>query len=121
MDITVGEHHFQVIVRTNTLLPHDYSIVLLYTHPQYGAVRLRRYHGPLRTAHENDLEGEIVPAGQPHIHKATQRYGEKNPERHDHYAVLAHFTSLEEAWEQFIQECALQRPPGDQLPLPLGG
>lgn len=112
---------FEVIVRVNSRRSSDYSIVLRCLHPSYGPIRLRKYHGPHRTRHVNKLEGTFIPAGQPHIHKATERYGRMDKEKHDHYAEPSQWLSLEDALHQFLSDCSFVPPPEQQLRLPLGG
>ena len=108
----VNGSEFRLIVRQSEQNPLDFSVVLGYRMPDSNRIfRLRRYNGK-HGEHTNRLEGETF--YECHVHVATERYQDSGFREDTFAEPTDRFSSLHDAVECLIEDCALQMPPDPQ-------
>ena len=101
-------HVFRVIIRKNEINPLDFSIILTFRDDIAGEFNLCRYNGKHPSQHTNKLEkAEGLPNSAIrnvfHIHKATQRYQEKDLTIDGYAEATNDYSSFDTALHVFVR------------------
>jgi hypothetical protein len=115
-------NNFILYVRSSSLNPLDFSVILVILDKDGTEYRLLRANGKHASRHTNlwekgrGLSPSRLPVGF-HVHKATQRYQEEGF-RIDGYAeTCQEYETLEQAVHYVVKEANAVLPAGSQLPL----
>lgn len=111
-DLTSKEgHEFRIMIRQSTINSLDFSVILAYL-PELTTevLRLRRYNGKSHE-HKNPIEGNKF--YEFHIHTATERYQQRDPDYPDMFAESTNrYADLSGALKCLIEDCGFELPDG---------